>query len=628
MPVKPKRRTRKRVDPFKRGFWKRYWREALILLVVSSGLYTMSIPYEFVLDDQIVIIDNKFTKAGFDGIKDIFLTESFTGYFGEQKDLVAGSRYRPLSIAMFAAEYEFNGDNPRGYHIGNILLYSLLCLLVFRMAHLFVRRRKSKWHWLLAVPFLAALLFALHPVHTEAVANIKGRDEIIALILSLATAYASMRYVHKGSWFWLLVSAPLFMAGLLAKENTVTFLAVIPAAFWFFSRKNYKRWLIAMIPLVAATGCYLALRIHVIGYLFSDDVSQELMNNPFVEMSIGQKYATITYTLGLYLKLLIFPHPLTHDYYPYHIPIMNWSDPQVIGSALLYAGLTLLGVFGVLKRRFYGFCILLYLATISIVSNLVFPIGTFMNERFLFMPSLAFCLALPYYLNKGAGKFGWMRWAGLAVIGLYIVGFTVKSLTRIPAWENPTTLNAAGVVVSKNSCRANCFMGTALYKDGQDISGREERYQFMMDAEKYIDRSLEIYPTYASANQMKSGFIAEHYRYDNDLDKLLSGFETVLARKPTVPYIPIYCEYLNGRNRVDKGKLLDFYYRVSVDIMLSRHQRADLAYKYNGYALTLAPENARVNYAAGLIHQALGQPNRAQQYLNKAYSIDPSLRVN
>ncbi len=342
-------------------------------------------------------------------------------------------------------------------------------------------------------------------------------------------------------------------------------------------------------------------------------------------IGVGQKSATIVYTLGLYLKLLFFPHPLTHDYYPYHIPIMEWAKPQVILSIVAYLLLIIAALVGFRRKSVLSFAVLFFGATLSIVSNVVFPIGTFMNERFLFMPSLAFCLALPYYVDLGMQRIAVMRWLGPIVIGLYLAGFAFKSVTRIPAWKNPTTLNAAGVAVSENSCRANCFMGTALYTDGQDISNREERYQFMLEAEKYIDRSLEIYPTYYSANQMKSGFIAEHYRYDRDFEKLLSGFETVLINKPNVPYIPVYCEYLNGRSNIDRERLMQWYYRVSYDIMLNYHKQPNIALKYAQYGLALDPNNAMINLAAGSIYESAGNNAKANEYYTKALQLDPSL---
>jgi len=304
---------------------------------------------------------------------------------------------------------------------------------------------------------------------------------------------------------------------------------------------------------------------------------------------------------------------------------MNWTKPEVIGTALGYALLLGVAIRGIWTKSMLAFCIIFSVATISVVSNIFFPVGTFMNERFIFMPSLAFCLGLAYYADRAKRRVPWMRWLAPAILGIYVAGFTYKTIDRIPAWENAMSLNTTGVAVSQNSTRANCFMGTALYKSGQDISDREERYQHMLKAETYIDKSLAIHPRYLSANQMKSGVIAEHYRYDSDLEKLLSGFEHILENKPNVAYIPRYCEYLNGRN-VDQRQLLDFYYRVSLDIMALRHQRYDYAKKYMNYGLELNPDDARMNLAAGKIYKASGDNERAQTFLNKAYRLDPNLR--
>ena len=87
---------------FTPGFWKKHWKEAILIPLIAFGLYWMSIPYGYVLDDQIVITDNTFTQKGVAGIWDILSTESFSGYFGGQKDLVAGARYR-TDIALSAS---------------------------------------------------------------------------------------------------------------------------------------------------------------------------------------------------------------------------------------------------------------------------------------------------------------------------------------------------------------------------------------------------------------------------------------------------------------------------------------------------------------------------------------------
>ena len=630
---KPRPVTRPKVRPEQtdifaeqRGFWRTYWKEALVLVIATCALYLKTMPYEFVLDDQIVITDNKFTKKGVDGIADIFTHDSFTGYFGEQKDLVAGSRYRPLSLALFAVIHEFFGLNQHVYHLTNVILYALLSLLIFRVLALLLHANLARSRWFIAAPFIGALLYVLHPIHTEAVANIKGCDEILAMLGAMAALYAVMRFACHRSWIWLVLSGVWFFAGLLAKENTITFLAVIPMTLYFFTVTRPTKWLLALVPALVASAAYIWIRYSVIGYLLGDALPQDVMNNPFLGMTDAQQSATIVLTLGLYLKLLFFPHPLTHDYYPYHIPIMEWSDPVVILSLIGYCLLIGLGLYGLFRRRVFGYAILYYLATLSIVSNIVFPIGTFMNERFLFMPSFALAVIAGHYGSQGLqSTVKWQRLTAVVLLVAGALGFALKSWLRVPVWENATTLNTAGVSVSQNSARANCFMGTALYQEALKIKHPGEHLAMIRKAEIYIDKSISILPEYLSANQMKSGVIAEYYRYDRDLDKLLAGFAEILSRKPGVEYVAQYCEYLNKQD-ADLEKLIDFYYHAGYEILELQQRRHDYALKYLNYGYQLDPNNAKINYGMGKAYIGWGDQQRSQGHLERAYRLDPSLR--
>jgi hypothetical protein len=489
---------------FSPGFWRRKWKEALIIPVLAFGLYWMCLPYGYVLDDQIVITDNKFTQKGVDGIWEILSTESFTGYFGSQKDLVAGARYRPLSIVSFAIEQSIFGDNPFIRHFINILLYGLCGLLIFRIFSILLPA-KQPTPWLLSIPFLAAGLYILHPVHSEVVANIKGRDEIMTAIGALGALYFALRYLPTQNKLNLLASGVSMFLGLMSKENAITFLAVIPLTMYFFTKASTRDYWLALAPSLLAALLYMIIRTNVIGYILdSGKEITDLMNDPFLEMNGIEKLATIIYTLGEYLRLLVFPHPLTHDYYPYHIPIMNFGKPGTLISLAIYIGLAYLFFKLWKSKSIYAWSIGFFVITISIVSNLVFPVGTFMNERFIFIPSIAFALVCAYALiNHGwFSEKPWLRWGSVGIIILLSGAYIFKTYTRIPAWKDALSLNGSAAVVSPNSARSNCFMATALYELGRDSMNAEQKIELYKEAEFYADRSLKIYPTYLSANQI------------------------------------------------------------------------------------------------------------------------------
>ena len=160
-----------------------------ILLLISFGFYFNTILHDYALDDVIVITKNKFTLLGFSGIVDLLTKDTFDGYT-TVKDLVAGGRYRPLSVVTFALEIGFFGQNhPAISHFVNVLLYCSIVLMLFLFLDKFLFSKNS------LLSFLSTLIFAVHPIHTEVVANIKSRDELMALLLTLISLYLFFTYL-------------------------------------------------------------------------------------------------------------------------------------------------------------------------------------------------------------------------------------------------------------------------------------------------------------------------------------------------------------------------------------------------------------------------------------------------
>lgn len=611
---------------FAPGFWRRHWKEAVIIPALAFATYWMCLPYGYVLDDQIVITDNKFTQKGVAGIWEILSTESFTGYFGGQKDLVAGARYRPLSIVTFAVEQSIFGDNPFVRHLGNVLLYALFGLLLFRIFALLVRD-KAGAPWWFAIPFLATALYMLHPVHTEVVANIKGRDEIMTSLGAFGALYFALRYLPSRNVVWLVLSGIAMFLGLMSKENAITFLAVIPLTLYVFTPAKAKDHLAVLAPSLIAAVIYLVIRTNVIGYfLDSGKTIDDLMNDPFIGMTGDQRIATIVYTLGQYLRLLVFPHPLTHDYYPYHIPIMTFAKPGTLISLALYAGLAYVFFTQWKTKSIYVWAIGMYAATLSIVSNFVFPVGTFMNERFIFLPSVAFSLVCAWWLVR----YGWqsgkpaLRYGALALTVLLAGAYTFKNYVRIPAWKDALSLNSQAVLVSPNSARANCFMSTALYELYQAEADPVEKARLLDEAEFYVDRSLKIYPSYLSANQMKSGYVAARYMEHRDIKKLLADFEAIMRVRPQPEYIRQFMEWVQVRE--DREIIIDWYYRMCYGLLIKEKQLYPLAVTYLKIAEKLAPDDPRILFALGKGLYLGGDQVGGQQYLDRAYAMNPMFR--
>src|SRR5690349_15665328 len=150
------------------------WALALIIAGVAFALYVNTLGNGYALDDFSVIKENRQTKQGWGAFPEIFKTSFRYGYITNQDEL-----YRPLPKASFAIEWAIAPDNPALAHFTNILLYALTGMLLFLTFRKYMGGS-------VVIPFIASLLFIAHPIHTEAVANIKSRDEIMSLIFSLA----------------------------------------------------------------------------------------------------------------------------------------------------------------------------------------------------------------------------------------------------------------------------------------------------------------------------------------------------------------------------------------------------------------------------------------------------------
>jgi len=576
-------------------FFTQHWLSAIIIFLISCVIYSNTITHNYAVDDAIVITRNQFTRQGLKGMKGIWYEDTFVGFFGKQQQLVTGGRYRPFSVATFALEMALFGDHPKDgqgnyikdaqgdyqknaegnylydcspaiSHSINIILYGLLCMLIyFCVLQLFRARVKpeldeegeinnpnyqSESITAGFIAFASALLYATHPLHTEAIANIKGRDEILVMLGSMmALHYAVKAALTKNTAVqaisWVLATVG-FLMGIFSKESAIPFLAVIPAAlyifvpkmnnakiaaftapfvvltiiFWFGIRKPILHFDPSSDPMAKILDELSAsmYKGHKTAFFWVGNEPTEIMNNPFLKLERGmyrpyndsERMGTILYTWAFYLKLLAVPHPLTNDYYPRHIPVQDkdattFHDIPKMGDAipmfsfLLHAFLGFYGLWAVYKRQAIGFCLLFYFATFSVVSNFFFPIGTNMAERFMFMPSLAFSIAcaigLAALINKEKQDYS----LPLVIMGILAALYSYKTFDRNFAWKDDYTLFTTDIEVSKNSAKLNNAVSGVL----QDYINREpdpaKREATARKALGHSTKAIRMHPTYNNA---------------------------------------------------------------------------------------------------------------------------------
>lgn len=565
-----------------------------IILAFSFILYGNTLFNDYALDDAIVITQNQFTKKGLDGIGDIFTTEYFTGFFGKQKNLVSGGRYRPLSVATYAVEYEFFGKSPGISHFFNILLYALTGYFLFLvLMQLFPIENKNKW-WF-SFSFLSTIVWLAHPIHTEAIANIKGRDEILTLLGSLIALWFAIRYVKEKKILQLVWCSIFLFLGILAKETAITFVFIIPFAIYLFVDKKVKSIITITLPLLAISCIYLLIRFSIVG-LPNQDIPGELMNNPFLHSTTNQKFATIFFTFIIYFKLLFFPHPLTYDYYPYHIQITDFSNMWVILSIVINIALVTLALMNLKKNKLLSFSILFYFTTFSLVSNIVFPVGTFMNERFMFVPSITFALLLVYYLQKFFSK---KQSTITTIIILILIPYAGKTIVRNQDWKDDLTLFSHDVKISYNSAKSNTSAGGKLIEASKREKNRIKKKKMLNDALFYLHRAITIHPTYVDALLLLGNAF---YEDKQPLDSTWFYYKKILLINPT---------NTNVFNNL----------KIVLNDSISPQKRLQILYDVN----SLRSNDFWVNYQIGNIYgRSLNNIDSSIVYLLKAEAINPN----
>lgn len=528
----------------------------LIIAVLGFLLYSNTLHYDYTLDDFSLIKENFQTKKGTAALKEIFTSSYRAGYYLPDNDL-----YRPLSKAMFAIEWQLAPDKPSLSHWVNVILYSITGFLLFYVLLLYLPDK-------MLLCTISSLLFIAHPIHTEVVASIKSRDEILSFLFFLLMALFSFKYVQKSNFIWLLAAAIAFFLCLLSKESGITFLAAIPLMIFFFTDSTLKKQGAIVVVLTLTVVLFFAFRAKILGG--GININPSVMDNLLVA-SHNKLYqiTTAISILGIYLKLLFFPHPLVSDYSFNQIPIVGLTDWQFILSLIIFLGL---GIFALLKFRqktIYAFGILFFLITISVASNIVMLIGTSFGERLMYAPSLGFCIVgaggilqlfkveagdIPDKIkNKIMLNLFIKKNAGFSVfLGIILLLYVSKTYSRNQAWKDNYTLHSTDVLLSPNSARAHYYYGNIITQDEYLAKIKDSRvFTSTLDtAMKEMRRTIQIYPVYADAFHK----IGKIFLIEKNLDSAAFYYKKALLLNPgNSMYLNNYGTVLFNKGLLDEA---------------------------------------------------------------------------
>jgi tetratricopeptide (TPR) repeat protein len=417
---------------------------AILPAVMAAAAYMSSIGGGYTFDDRWVILQNPLVQqAG--------LWEIFTGVY------TPGPVYRPLTLLTFAV-HERLGWNPLADHIGNVALHVLVTLLVYALAGRITRSEIAR--------VFGAMLFALHPIHTEAVANLVGRAELLAAVCALTSLVAFARFVERRDHaaLWLFTALATFAIGPFAKESSLSILPVIvllqrhlaPATPW-------RRHATVAMAFLAAALPYLFARIAFTGAL-TYPTHFAMADNPLAHVPAAQRIATALVVLVEYLGLLLAPITLSADYSYNQIPIVtSFGDLRLWLAIAVLLGIT--SVVWRVRQRSPAMilCAAFVVCTLSLTSNLAFPIGTIKGERLLYLPSVGWCIAIGLVAAWALRR----HFAATSLaVSLVFVLYGARTWARGYDWRDDASLYEATAQSAVNSAKAQYNYGTILLENG------------------------------------------------------------------------------------------------------------------------------------------------------------------
>jgi protein O-mannosyl-transferase len=431
-----------------------------LLAAVSILVYVNTLLNGFTLDDGMYILGSK-AVTSFD-VKGLFTPVAFNNAF------------RPVTFFSFALNWLLDGSKPFGYIVVDLVLNAATVLLLYLVLRTLLENMPRGE----LIAWVAALLFAVHPVHTEVVASISNRSEILATGFLFA------------AWLFHLKEKPVsavvfFVLALFSKESAVAFLPLVLAG-------DYARGKMQSLAKYGIYGVttvlYLILLWNVEGGRFGP-TNVSFLDNPLSHLPAKVRILNAVRVAWKYAGLLVYPAHLSSDYSYNAIKLYaGWK----LALPAIATTVFLLGFWAWTfwtKRREWFLAIAIFLFAFAVTCNILVPTGTIMAERLMYLPSAGFCLLVALAWIWLANR---QQRVALVVLVILTVAFGARTVARNRNWRDNYSLFAADVQAAPGSAKLHSNLGGQYMARGQlDDASRELRmalsiYPDLPDAEGYL----------------------------------------------------------------------------------------------------------------------------------------------
>ncbi len=562
-----------------------------IALITLLGIiaYANSLDGEFIWDDNLLIKDNAYVKSW--ALAPKIFSENFKA--GDETGVMF---YRPLQILTYNLDYSLWKLNVKGYHLTNIILHILAALCAWRLAIILFND--------LTLALLAASLFVVHPIHTEAVSYISGRTDSLAAIFMLTCfiVYIKLSLSPKSFSLWFVMASSYILA-LLSKETSLVLPGLLLAYHYVF-RKNIR--IKPFLLLCALGAAYLTLRFTLLEY-------GRLSLSPVA--SSWERIPGFFTAITNYIKLLFLPFSLHMDYGREFFP---FSRPQaIIGMVILI--FLLVYAFRNKHRTILSFSILWFFVSIIPASN-IYPISFYMAEHFLYLPSLGFFFILAKKIND---LFKIDRFKLLAVSLSISLLFFYSCLTieQNNYWKEPIAFYQRTLKYSPDQAKLYYNLGAAYYAKGEKEEAITSFTTATKDNPGYTQAYLnagKVYESLNKKNEAKKFFkkaVEINPRY---ADAYLSLAAVYYGEREYAEAITLYKKAL----QINPGDSRTYY---SLGLTYRKISDIKNAVDSLSMAVKINPDFADAYNSLGIIFKDIGQIEPAVRFFLKALEINPEL---
>jgi len=427
----------------------------------------------------------------------------------------------------------------------------------------------------------AAVIFSVHPLHTEVVANIKSRDEILSLSFILLCILALLQLLRSENIVWAFLVLLSVLMAFLSKESAITGFGIFALVLWFRAAEVSKRTIVvSSVAIVSGLVGLVLLRL----YLFSDGVlvtnDGELMKkgvyhydvflgNPLIDVTDPiQRFGNALVLMFRYLKHFFIPYPLVHDYGYNQVKVSLLTSPLLWFSIIVSILLAVFTFWKTATHKIVGFGLAFFIISISIYLNLIAITPDMYAERFMFAPSVGLSIVSGAFIGKVQSNVT-LKAIGLVLLCIVLFGITFN---RNFAWKNNDTLFEADMPRLNNCVRG--LYNFALHNHGRYYTAPEsekEKYKTLTlnNYERVLEISDRLFLVY-----MDLGGAYMEFGYP---DKAKATFEKAVERFPhlSIPYVQLGKYYMTLGHfekaadqlaiAIEKGEEnSDFYYLLAV----------------------------------------------------------------